>query len=239
MESEREAFCSQGFADARRRNIEGIDAVSMSVAGKHGLIIVPPRIGLIDASIVAALAMKLFNPTIFVIAGICGGYRENCKIGQLIVGTTCWEHQTGKFTPSGREIEPYQWTMKEDVRLGLSQMCVNEDIKGYLYNNLVCPEQEGFPPIFAPMVSGSAVISDAEIVRNIIKQHRKTAGIDMEMYGVLRAVEFIKDTVICFGAKVVVDFADKKKGDDYHSLGSAVSARFVLKALKSIIKNQD
>ena len=236
LEEERVAFYSEGFAVSDRQNIGGIDATPLAIGSKHGLIIVPPRIGLIDATVVAAIAMRMFRPTIFAITGICGGYKENCEIGQLIVGSTCWEHQAGKFTASGQEIEPYQWTMKEDIRLKLSQMCLNEDIKGLLYGRLISGDEKIVSPAFAPIVSGSAIIADANIVQNIIAQHRKTAGIDMEMYGVLRAVEFVDHAVTCFGAKVVVDFADRKKGDEYHTLGCAVSARFAVKAIEHLVE---
>ena len=196
LEEEREAFYSEGFADSERRNIGGLDAAPILIGSKHGLVIVPPRIGLIDASVVAAIAMRMFKPTIFAITGICGGYQENCKISQLIVGSTCWEHQAGKLTPSGQEIEPYQWTMREDVRLALSQMCLNENIKELLYSRLISENNNPVGPLFAPIVSGSSVIADPKIVENIISQHRKTAGIDMEMFGVLRAVEFVDDTFL-------------------------------------------
>ena len=239
LDEEREAFYNEGFAGSERRNIGGLDAAPLLIGSKHGLIIVPPRIGLIDASVVAAIAMRMFKPTIFAITGICGGYQENCKIGQLIVGSTCWEHQAGKLTPSGHEIEPYQWTMKEDVRLALSQVCLNEDIKELLYSRLFLESKDAVCPIFAPIVSGSTIIADSEIVQNIIAQHRRTVGIDMEMFGVLRAVEFIDDSVSCFGAKVVVDFADKKKGDAFHSLGCSDSARFAVKALEHLMEPQE
>ena len=239
LEEEREAFYSEGFSVSERRNIGGLDAAPILIGNKHGLIIVPPRIGLIDASVVAAIAMRIFKPTMFAITGICGGYQENCKIGQLIVGSTCWEHQAGKLTPSGQEIEPYQWTMREDVRLALSQMCLNENIKELLYGQLFSQDINPVDPIFAPIVSGSAIIADSNIVENIIAQHRKTAGIDMEMFGVLRAVEFVDDSVPCFGAKVVVDFADKKKGDAFHPLGCSVSARFAVRALEHLMEPQD
>ena len=239
LEEEREAFYEEGFANMDRLDIGGIDATPLWIGSKHGLIIVPPRIGLIDASVVAAVATKMFKPKLFAITGICGGYIENCQIGQLVVGSTCWEHQSGKLTPSGHQIEPYQWSMKEDVRLALRQMCLNEDVGDLLYNALASEDVVGTIPTFAPIVSGSAIIADADIVQNIIAQHRKTAGIDMEMYGVLRSVELVDPSVVCFGAKVVVDFADKQKGDAFHSLGCTVSARFAVKALDCLMKAKD
>ena len=239
LEEEREAFYSEGFADSERRNIGGLDAAPILIGSKHGLVIVPPRIGLIDASVVAAIAMRMFKPTIFAITGICGGYQENCQIGQRIVGSTCWEHQAGKLTPSGQKIEPYQWTMTEDVRLALSQMCLNENIKELLYSRLISENNNPVGPLFAPIVSGSAVIADPNVVENIIEKHRKTTGIDMEMFGVLREVEFVDDTVSCFGAKVVVDFANKKKGDAFHSLGCSVSARLAVRALEHLMEPQE
>ena len=212
LEQEREAFYCEGFGDIERLNIGGIDATPLWMGSKHGLVIVPPRIGLIDASVVATVATKMFRPKLFAITGICGGYVENCRIGQLIVGSTCWEHQSGKLTPSGHQIEPYQWSMNEDVRLALRQMCLNENVDDLLYDGLVLEDIDSMDPKFAPIVSGSAIIADADIVKKIVAQHRKTTGIDMEMYGVLRSVELVDPSVVCFGAKTVVDFADKQKG---------------------------
>jgi adenosylhomocysteine nucleosidase len=55
------------------------------------------------------------------------------------------------------------------------------------------------------------------------------AGLDMEMYGVYKAVELSSKNPI--GAKTVADLADNAKADKYHEYGSILSARFVVDAM--------
>jgi CRP-like cAMP-binding protein len=56
--------------------------------------------------------------------------------------------------------------------------------------------------------------------------------IDMEVFGFHRAVESSGQAPHAFSAKVVVDKADVAKGDGLHNYGCAVSAQFVLHALR-------
>ncbi len=71
-------------------------------------------------------------------------------------------------------------------------------------------------------------------MQDIGAQHRKMAGLDMEMYGVYKAAELSSGNPLFFGAKTVVDLADSAKGDTYHEYGSILSARFVLDAISTV-----
>jgi adenosylhomocysteine nucleosidase len=81
-----------------------------------------------------------------------------------------------------------------------------------------------------PLATGSAVIASTERMGEINLQHRKMAGLDMELYGVYKAADLSALDPVFFGAKTVVDVGDAHKGDTYHEYGSVLSARFVVEA---------
>lgn len=62
-------------------------------------------------------------------------------------------------------------------------------------------------------------------------QHRKMAGLKMEMYAIYKAAEQSNANPLFFGTKCVVDMGDKIKSDDYHLPSSTVSARYVVEMI--------
>ena len=236
LDLEKDAFIQEGLMKDELEILEGLNVSSISIGELKGFVVVPPRMGLIDASVVSALSTKHFRPKIIAMSGICGGYKTNISLGQLVVATQCWEHQSGKFTPEGFEMEPYQWVLSEPTRLVLNKFIKDPGTQDYLYDGLVGGAKFKAQPKLAPVLSGSAVIADKTKADEIFDQHRKSAGVDMEMYGALRAIEIANHDTVCFGAKTVVDYLDAEKNDDVHEFGARVSARFVIKAIEELLR---
>ena len=79
--------------------------------------------------------------------------------------------------------------------------------------------------------SGSAVIADQKLMKQITEIHRKVGALDMEVFAVQRAAELSPHKPPCICAKTVVDLGDNKKNNDLHQYGSYISAKFLIKAL--------
>jgi nucleoside phosphorylase len=92
-------------------------------------------------------------------------------------------------------------------------------------------------PRIVPFASGSAVVASTDRIKEIADQHRKMAGIDMEMYGVYKSLKLsCRPEIMFFGVKTVVDFADEQKSDNLHNYGAIVSSRFAVMAIKELLQ---
>jgi adenosylhomocysteine nucleosidase len=237
LEKERNAFRSADCTVGEFSIISDLDCLHMSIGSLRGVCVKPPRMGLVDASIISARAIEVLSPSLICMAGICAGFSDEVGVGTLIVSDVCWEHQAGKWAGDTFKLEHYDIALENDVRSKLSQFIERrspfEDHKRNLHHDA---QVLGQPVALKPTVTGSAVIASEERIDEIKAQHRKLGGLDMEMYGLYRARELSISKPICFGAKTVVDLADSAKGDAFHTYGAVLSARFIVDAIKDILQ---
>ena len=191
--------------------------------------------GLVDASIVATRIVEALAPRVVCMSGICAGISDDAGIGTLIVSDVCWEHQAGKWKGDAFEQGGFQVGMGGELRNLISQLIERERRLGSLKEDLTEDRDLLHASVLlSPTVTGSAVIASADRTKQIGEQHRKLAGLDMEMYGMYRAAELSPTRPYCFGAKTVVDLASESKGDTYHAYGAWLSARFVISVLREM-----
>ena len=234
LEKERSAYRSTNAKIGEFRNIRGLDCLILEVGLLKGACIKLPRMGLVEASIITTRAIGLFKPRIVAMSGICAGREGNSKLGTLVVPDICWEYQAGKWADAGFKMEHYDVALQATVRTILDQL-IASDVKGAKYKEGLLEDSIRFESIvIAPMSTGSAVIASSERMEQVGTQHRKMAGVDMEMYGVYKAAELSAQNLVFFGAKTVVDLANNSKGDTYHEYGSILSARFVLDVISKL-----
>jgi nucleoside phosphorylase/CheY-like chemotaxis protein len=237
LDKERNAFRSTKAEASELRNIRGLDCLPLDISGLRGVCIKQPRMGLVEASVIASRAINRFSPKIVAMSGICAGVATEAAIGTLVIADPCWEYQCGKWSNDGFKIEHYDVCLEVNARTILSQL-IGRLGKGADYKKDLLEDPVVFQSIkIAPMATGSAVIADSDRVAMIREQHRKIAAIDMEMYGVYKAAQLSAINPIVFGAKTVVDLADSTKGDQYHEYGAILSARFVLDAIVDLHKH--
>lgn len=234
-----------GFASDEQIKFEsvaryGLDLWDCEVAGRAGTIVLLPRMGLVNATAVVSRVLERYAPEVMAMSGICGGIRGNCELGQLLIADVCWEYQSGKWLDEAFEAEPYQTKLDEGTRAVLSKLLDDGDLLANLEHGFRGKSRpaEVSKPKLAAFTSGSAVIASEKRLKGVEMQHRKVAGIDMEVYGFHRAIELSGQQVKSFSAKVVVDRADMAKDDRLHEYGSYLSARFVLKALPYLLGDQ-
>jgi adenosylhomocysteine nucleosidase len=240
LEAEREAFRNiKDVECGELSNFRGMDCRALTIHGYRGLCLVQPRMGLVDATAVAAFALSECRPRILAMAGICAGFSKEAKIGSLIVSDPCWEHQAGKWKGSEFQLSHYQEPLNNEVRTCIAQIIKRDPTLSnirYGFRELKMAVDDA--ALVAPSVSGSAVIASGDMANSIAEQHRKIAALDMEVYGVYRAAALYPSPVKFFAAKTVVDFADERKGDDIHIDGAMLSARFVCAAIHELLMSE-
>ena len=76
------------------------------------------------------------------------------------------------------------------------------------------------------------------MIDDILECHRKSAGLDMEIFAIQRAAELSVNKPSCICAKTVVNLCDSDKSDALHKYGCYISARFVILAIKDFFENK-
>ena len=213
-------------------NRGGIDCFDIEISGRKGSVILLPNMGLVNAGVVAGLCIDRFKPKVVGMSGICGGFSNNAKLGQLFVSSMAYEYQSGKWASDGFLQDPYQVPTHHATLTKLKFLLENTDLISQL--------EEGFngdrpprahPPKTGIFTSGSAVIADNIYLKQIELTHRKVSALDMEVFAIHRAAELSPHTPACICAKTVVDLCDSTKNDDIHPYGSYISAKFLIKAV--------
>ncbi|MET4476528.1 response regulator receiver protein [Bradyrhizobium sp. F1.13.3] len=234
---ERDAYLKvPGFSEESVQR-EGLDLWETEIDGQAGAIILLPRMGIINAAVTTARALELYSPAVVAMSGVCAGIQENAELGQLLVADVVWEYQSGKWIKDAFEAEPYQISIDQRTRLTLSKLLETTGLISQFeasFSGTVRPSKLSKPKL-APFTSGSAVIASEKRLSAVKSQHRKVAGIDMEVYGFHRAIEICARSIHAFSAKVVVDKANEAKGDELHEYGCFVSAAFTLHAVRMLL----
>ena len=168
-----------------------------------------------------------------------GGFSDNAELGQLLVSKMAYEYQAGKWTDDGFRQEAYQVPTDNNTLTNLGILIDRDDFLVELESgsNLKGPT-ESHKPKLSVFTSGSAVISQESKLTEIQSFHRKSSGLDMEVFGVHRAAELSITKPSCICAKTVVDLCDSNKSDDLHLYGCYISAKFMILAIKNHFLSQ-
>ncbi|CAO4135133.1 hypothetical protein [Methylorubrum extorquens] len=232
LEKEKVGFESAGAILGNRSTISGLNVQEIAFVGAEtykGIIIRLRDMGLIASTYEVTTALNVFDPICVCMSGICAGFSDHVKLGQVVIGSPIWEYQAGKWSNNGFEIAPKQVSIPASSRVVIEQAV--EDVEWWsrveedLPDGCVRPPIKNKPKVL-PSASGSAVIADIKKLAHIEAQHRKVAAIEMEAYGLYYSISENQNNIRhFFSAKSVVDFADDSKDDNIHQYGCILSAR--------------
>lgn len=226
----RDDFSLNGYV-----RLAGLDGREMTLGNLHGICVLQPQMGLVDAGIIASRALSVFSPKLICMTGVCGGFATHAPIGTLVVSDFTWEHQAGKQLPDGFEIRSYQENIGNNTRVVLSQLIEEDRTLARLASRSFEVAVPSVGALLGPSVSGSAVIASKTYAARIAEQHGKVAAVDMEVFGIYRAAALHGSPVKVFAAKTVVDHADEAKGATPQQPGAILSARFAVEAIRRLL----
>jgi len=200
-----------------------------------------PRMGIAAASSVTMKLIERFRPRYLAMAGISGGIKGQCRIGDVVAAESSWHWESGKRSVVDGEhrLEPAPHQINVSPFIRSRMTLAQQDI---LQLAQIKKAFQGTKPdadlsvVLGPMASGSSVIADADVVQQIINQNRRTTAIEMESYGVYAASEearIPKPEFFCF--KGVSDFADRSKNDQFQPYAAYASARVLQFFLETIL----
>lgn len=202
------------------------------------------EMGMAAAAYSTTKIIDLFDPSIVIMVGICGGRKGDVDLGDVIVADRSWDYGSGKINIAedgtmSFSAQPNQINI--DTRLK-SIIDKNKDLINEIYMswNKEKRDKKISNVHIGALPSGSAVVASKSFTDSVIApQYRKFLGIDMETYGVYFASENAKSNIKFVSIKAVSDLADKNKNDDYHEYCSYVSSMFAFELIKKGIVFSD
>jgi len=237
LNKERAAYSETDSTIGGYKQLHGLNCQDMQIGGFKGLCITPSKMGLVNMAIAASKAIENFQPKIVSMSGICAGVQGESNFLDIIIGDMCWEYQTGKYKDKQFKQEPYQCPLDNQIKIELEQFVERKGEITKLKEGLFDTELKSLEVIVGPISSGSAVIASEAKMKEIGMQHRKMAGLEMEMYALYEAASQSLSKPLFFGAKSVVDLGDSSKGDTFHDSACIVSARLIVNFLTFKLPN--
>ena len=188
-----------------------------------------------------------FHPRFVAMTGICAGYREKVKLGDLVVVQYAYYYEEGKIIrepagssrhlPEMKTADPTSQIIQYARGFDGWKEPVREMKRHKLKLNRQLKANEEPRCVVAPMASGMAVRGDDPFPWLREKYNRNTVALNMEaatFYRALRAIPHIHALVV----KGVCDYADMNKDDAYHDYAAQVSAVYLLSFIQEYVTEQ-
>lgn len=190
--------------------------------------------GMVAATSLATKMINNFSPKYMVMTGIAGGTKpDKMDFGDVIVASSTWDYRAGKDIRKEEEAKHLNSMSAISMDTKLISYCrtLAQDID--CLRKIKDDFKQGDAPstdlklLIGPVVSGASVVTDSEIVKDVLEnQDRDVLAIEMEIYGMYYAANWaINPRPKFIAVKAISDFADSKKGDQYHKYASYTSAK--------------
>nr|MBF4290891.1 nucleoside phosphorylase [Vibrio anguillarum] len=221
----------------------GLNCQDIMIDGHSGIIIVPPRMGLVNTSIVSARAIDLFEPKIICMSGICAGIEGKANIYDIVIPSQCDQHDAGKWSSEGFVPESYSIPLIHDTEVAINRIVKEKSFIDEISCDVLLQGSEMIDDsssldvkiYTATTSSGSSVIADETMLDHVTAQHRKKTAFEMESYALYEAARRSPLKPNYFSAKSVVDNGNTSKGDEYHRVAALISAKAVYGLIKELI----
>jgi nucleoside phosphorylase len=193
--------------------------------------------GLTAAAIATTQLVHQFRPRLIAMIGIAAGTRSGGKqFGDVLVADPSVDYNSGKVVLAEgiREFQPdpYPIGLNPRLRSVLQKYRGNHSVFTEIRGRWHGTAPQGTNRLHVgPVGAADQVIDDATRVLEIQKNWRKLIGVEMETYGVYRAVHESpepKPRVVSF--KAVCDFA-AEKSDSWQEYAAFVAAEFAVQFL--------
>jgi nucleoside phosphorylase len=208
------------------------------VTNKHGqilrvLAVAAPQMGMPAMAVLAMKVIEHFRPIYLATTGIAAAVKKapDINFGDVLFAEFSWDYGSGKLT-----VEKGKASLSPDPR----PIPADSDLRKHfvaIKNNAsalatIRDDWPGVKPAtvlnihLGPVASGAAVVADEKIVSDILVQHRKLIGIEMEIYGLFYAARHcIAPRPTALAIKSVCDYGDREKSDRYQPYAAYTSAR--------------
>lgn len=189
-----------------------------------------PRMGMVSTALRGAAVISALRPRLLAMTGICAGVRGKVQLGEVLFADPAWDFQSGKRVKDKENtqfsIRPHHLPAPARVRSHIEQIRGDKEALIKLTADFPGKALSVINVIPGPVASGSAVLADGEVIKEIRAQHGELIGVEMEIYGLFAAAQMAASPQpLCFALKGVCDFADPDKADEAQQFAAYASAR--------------
>lgn len=190
-----------------------------------------PRMGMVATSLLASRMIDKLRPRFITMTGICAGIEGKVGIGDVLMAETSWNWQSGKHAIDSLgpyfAAAPHPLDTPEFVRVRAKTLAKDVHKMLEIKQAFAGPKPSSELNLrIGPVASGSSVIADSDIVKEIQRHERALIGVEMEVYGLYAAASYAcmpKPTA--FAMKSVCDFGTRIKNDEYQAYAAHTSAQ--------------
>jgi nucleoside phosphorylase/CheY-like chemotaxis protein len=190
-----------------------------------------PRMGMVATSLLASRMIDQLRPRFIAMTGICAGIQDKVGIGDVLMAETSWNWQSGKHAIDTLgpyfAAAPHPLDTPEFIRVRAKALAKDAYKMLEIKRAFAGPKPSTELSLrVGPVASGSSVIADADIVKEIQLHERTLIGIEMEVYGLYAAASYAcKPKPTAFAMKAVCDFGTRIKNDEYQAYAAHTSAQ--------------
>lgn len=196
--------------------------------------------GMVPAAILTMKTLTSWRPCLVVMCGICAGVRGKANLGDVVVAKHLFDYGSGKLVGGNVLVPDYEPIPVDDDLCGYAEAlaCDKAWLRGVKDAWAGAHPDTELQIQVGAMASGSAVVANDAVVHDIQQHKRSLTAIDMEGFGVARAVtSALQPRVPFLVAKGVQDYADDFKDDRYREFAAYASAQFVREFLERYWKH--
>ena len=212
------------------------------------------EMGTAAAACVTAQALNIYRPRTVAMLGMCCGFniKESAKpigLGDVLIAREVGSWETGKYDENTggyhnradtRGIEGHFRTLVSNAVESSKDLLLPE-CASYLKRASTKSLRKKFDMAAIPkfhlglVVSGSSIVADKNIISEIVRRQPNALGLDMELYGVYKAVEkCLGKKPLVIGIKGVADFGTGTKHDGIQPYASVLSLLTLIAILKKL-----
>lgn len=169
-----------------------------------------PEMGRVNAAIVAADAIRKWQPEYVLLVGIAGGFARNgAALGDMVLSTQLIDYELQRLSPGQVDVRATQ----PPLSVRLLTAAQNFLDRNWIASVASLRPLPGEPQvIFGPIATGDKVVSDPAAIDRLLALSSKLVGVEMEAGGVGRASH--RNETNFFMIRGVSDLAD---GDKDHA----------------------
>jgi len=196
------------------------------------------RMGMASAAATTMKVCTKFSPQTIIMTGIAAGVEGKTGFGDILVADPCWDWGSGKRTVINGD--PHMLNAPHQISLDTTYRSIFQGISAD--RTYLDDISSGWPSTkrpngvlnlhVGPMATGAVVLEDPNTVKDIVKQHRETLGVEMEAYGFAYAASITENSnPVALIIKSVCDFANPSKNDNWQEYAAYTSAQLAYNVL--------
>lgn len=180
------------------------------------------QMGNTDAGVSASYAIRDLNPSYVFVFGVAAGVVDRVELTDVIVATHIFYYEQAKLHAGMVEIRPQSYRTDALLHKRLSNFALSYDAA-----DTDCQVK------FGPFAAGEKVVADSRAVEELKKSEPKLLGIEMESYGVARAVAGAFHRPRFIAVRGVSDFANERKNDEWRAQALHNASKFLVAFLRT------